>query len=74
MKILLCAIALTIALPAAAHARAEPAPAPAPARAPAPAPAPAKKCCCEEMMRHNAGHPAGADAHAGHGMSEHSQH
>jgi len=67
MKILLAAIALTIA--STAHAQAAPAPKPE-----------AKKCCCDKMQMGDkkmsccdkkADSKADADAHAGHDMSKH---
>lgn len=69
MKTLLCAIALSIALPAMAHA----------APPPVPAPAPETKCCCRDMDKpmsccpkhgDEAEHPkAGTDPHASHPMN-----
>jgi hypothetical protein len=69
MKMMFAAVALAIAFPAAAHAQSAPAPAPTQA----PAPAPKDKCCCEEMMKGHGDHAMGADAHAGHDMSQHQQ-
>ena len=72
MKKMLTAIALTIALPAMAHAQAAPAPAPKMACCEK-MKADGKECCCKDMVKmDHSKHDmkAGADAHAGHDMSQ----
>lgn len=70
MKLLLSAIALTIALPAVAHAETAPPTTPAPAAK--------MECCCEKMGKpmkcckeHSDRQQGGDDAHDGHDMSGH---
>lgn len=72
MKKMLTAIALTIALPAMAHAQAAPAPASKMACCEK-MKADGKECCCKDMAKmDHSKHDmkAGADAHAGHDMSQ----
>lgn len=73
MKKLLTAIALSIALPAVAHAQTAPVPAPK-ADCCAKMKAEGKACdCCKDMAKmDHSKHDmkAGADAHAGHDMSQ----
>ena len=71
MNKILTAIGLSIALPAVAHAQAVPAPAPK-MECCEKMKADGKECCCKDMAKmDHAKHDmkAGADAHAGHGMS-----
>lgn len=72
MTKILTAIALSIAIPAMAHAQAAPAPAPK-MECCEKMKAKGKECCCKDMAKmdhskHNM--KAGADAHAGHDMSQ----
>lgn len=72
MNKILTAIALSIALPAVANAQAAPAPA-AKADCCAKMKAEGKECCCKDMAKmDHSKHDmkAGADAHAGHDMSQ----